>query len=84
MPKGISKDSDESVLKSYFFSSVFKNTYFNQHSQLGTDAKKMLKSWEEGDKQVVSLWKKMNSWVYEGFEATYKLLGVNFDFLYYE
>ena len=44
----------------------------------------MLLKWEAGDKQVVSLWKKMNQWVYDGFEVTYKRLGVDFDSYYYE
>jgi arginyl-tRNA synthetase len=47
-------------------------------------AQQMLLQWEAGDKGVVSLWKTMNSWVYSGFEVTYKDMGVNFDTLYYE
>ena len=48
------------------------------------EAKEMLRKWENGDDEVVALWKKMNEWVYEGFETTYKNMGVNFDTLYYE
>ncbi len=48
------------------------------------EAQQMLKKWEAGDEEVVSLWKKMNGWVYEGFDVTYRNLGVNFDKLYYE
>jgi len=48
------------------------------------EAQQMLQKWEAGDEEVVSLWKKMNQWVYDGFEATYKNLGVNFDSYYYE
>ncbi len=48
------------------------------------EAQQMLKKWEAGDQEVVSLWKKMNVWVYDGFEETYKNLGVDFDTLYYE
>jgi arginyl-tRNA synthetase len=48
------------------------------------DAQKMLKKWESGDKETVSLWKKMNSWVYKGFEQTYLTMGVSFDKIYYE
>ncbi|GAL00724.1 arginyl-tRNA synthetase [Nonlabens ulvanivorans] len=44
----------------------------------------MLRKWEQGDEAVVALWKKMNGWVYDGFETTYKNLGVDFDSLYYE
>ncbi len=47
-------------------------------------AKEMLRKWESGDKEIVALWKKMNAWVYDGFEETYKALGVDFDSLYYE
>ena len=44
----------------------------------------MLVKWEQGDKEVRDLWRKMNSWVYEGFDETYKALGVGFDKIYYE
>jgi arginyl-tRNA synthetase len=47
-------------------------------------AQQMLQKWEQGDADVVALWKKMNAWVYKGFETTYKNLGVDFDSLYYE
>ena len=48
------------------------------------EAQEMLRKWEADDEEVVALWKKMNQWVYDGFEATYKNLGVNFDSYYYE
>lgn len=48
------------------------------------EAQEMLKKWEAGDEDVVALWSKMNGWVYDGFEVTYKNLGVDFDKLYYE
>jgi len=48
------------------------------------EAQNMLLKWEAGDKGTVALWKKMNSWVYAGFDITYKNLGVDFDTLYYE
>lgn len=48
------------------------------------EAQDMLRRWEAGDKEVVSLWETMNGWVYEGFDETYKNLGVDFDCLYYE
>jgi arginyl-tRNA synthetase len=48
------------------------------------EAQDMLLKWEAGDEAVVSLWKKMNEWVYKGFDTTYKNLGVDFDCLYYE
>jgi len=48
------------------------------------EAQEMLKKWEAGDPKVVELWKTMNQWVYDGFEITYKNLGVDFDKNYYE
>ena len=48
------------------------------------EAQTMLRAWEAGDIKVVNLWKKMNNWVYEGFEKTYSNLGVSFDSYYYE
>ncbi|HEY9082821.1 MAG TPA: arginine--tRNA ligase [Vicingaceae bacterium] len=47
-------------------------------------AQEMLLKWENGDKEVVDLWKKMNAWVYEGFDVTYQTMGVDFDEIYYE
>lgn len=47
-------------------------------------ARQMLQKWEQGDKEVWALWEKMNGWVYEGFEATYRQLGITFDKTYYE
>src|SRR5690606_1196138 len=48
------------------------------------EAQEMLRKWEAGDEEVVALWKTMNQWVYDGFEQTYKNLGVDFDSYYYE
>ena len=48
------------------------------------EAREMLLKWEAGDKEIIELWKKMNSWVYDGFNKTYEALGVNFDKIYYE
>jgi arginyl-tRNA synthetase len=48
------------------------------------EAQEMLRKWEAGDEEVVGLWKTMNQWVYDGFEVTYKNMGVDFDQLYYE
>ena len=48
------------------------------------DAKELLIKWENGDKEVINLWKKMNSWVYEGFSVTYENLNVSFDSEYFE
>lgn len=48
------------------------------------EAQLMLQQWENGDEEVVALWKMMNSWVYAGFEVTYQNIGVDFDSYYYE
>ncbi len=51
---------------------------------LMNEAREMLLKWEANDTEVRTLWEKMNSWVYEGFDQTYKALGVDFDKIYYE
>ncbi len=48
------------------------------------EAQEILKKWEDSDKEIRSLWEKMNNWVYEGFDVTYKKMGVDFDKIYYE
>ena len=48
------------------------------------EAQEMLRKWEAGDEQIRSLWEMMNSWVYAGFDETYKKMGVDFDKIYYE
>jgi arginyl-tRNA synthetase len=75
---------DDAAIAAYFFKENYKNTFFNSGSTLGAEAREMLQQWEAGDAETVSLWKTMNSWVYVGFEETYKSLGVDFDKLYYE
>lgn len=54
------------------------------HPELEEEAQKMLEQWEQGDKEVVALWKKMNSWAFEGFRQTYKTFSIFFDKEYYE
>ena len=51
---------------------------------LMVEAREMLRKWEQGDEEVRGLWRKMNEWVYAGFDETYKDLGVSFDKIYYE
>ena len=53
-------------------------------SQLMADARQMLRQWEQGDPEVRALWRKMNEWVYKGFDETYHRMGVSFDKIYYE
>ncbi len=55
-----------------------------QNAPIMIQAREMLKKWEKNDSKVTSLWKKMNNWVYDGFEITYNELGVDFDSYYYE
>lgn len=55
-----------------------------KQSGLMKEAQEMLRKWEAGDKEVVDLWKRMNGWVYQGFDETYKKIGVSFDKIYYE
>ena len=55
-----------------------------EESPLMKEAHDMLVRWEQGDEEVRALWKKMNDWVYQGFDQTYKAMGVGFDKIYYE
>ncbi len=55
-----------------------------KESPLMLAAQHMLRQWEQGDPEVTALWKTMNHWVYEGFDATYQNIGVSFDKIYYE
>lgn len=55
-----------------------------REAPLMKEAQAMLLKWEQGDKEVRDLWTKMNSWVYAGFDETYKRMGVAFDKIYYE
>lgn len=48
------------------------------------EAQEMLRKWEAGDEQVVSLWRTMNDWVLKGFDETYKMMGISFDKVYFE
>jgi len=79
MQKEAKPEEDEST-----FYNRYKNNYFNNHSAIGQEARKMLLAWEDGDDETKGLWKKMNGWVYEGFNVTYDELGVSFDDIVYE
>ena len=74
----------ETELSEKEFFKNYKNHYFNTASQLGKEARELLLKWEAHDADTIALWKKMNQWVYDGFEETYKSMGVEFDKLYYE
>ena len=58
--------------------------YAQANAPIFLKAQDLLRKWEANDKEVRKLWKKMNNWVYDGFEFTYKTLGVDFDSYYYE
>ncbi|MFR9651585.1 MAG: arginine--tRNA ligase, partial [Rikenellaceae bacterium] len=55
-----------------------------RNAPLMVQAQEMLRKWETGDEEVRELWSQMNGWVYEGFDVTYRALGVDFDKIYYE
>lgn len=58
---------------------------FNRNmSPMLFQVQEMLRKWEQGDKETIDLWKMMNGWVYDGFDVTYKNLGIDFDKIYYE
>lgn len=73
------QDIAQNPQENKFIINVYKN-----HTNLLKEAQEMLRKWEEGDAEVVALWKKMNGWVYDGFDVTYQTMGVDFDELYYE
>lgn len=77
------KNSKEGQSREEFFAD-FKNKYFNEFSALGAEARDILQKWEAGDEAIIGIWKMMNSWVYAGFDETYRTLGVSFDKLYFE
>ena len=58
--------------------------YAEKNAPIFLEAQDLLIRWEKGDEEIIDLWKKMNSWVYQGFDKTYCDLGVNFDSYYYE
>lgn len=62
----------------------WKDEDIEKKNPLLVEAQEMLLKWEQGDEKVVNLWKKMNGWVYEGFNETYQKLGIAFDKFYYE
>ena len=55
-----------------------------QQSPLMLEAREILRKWEASDAETVTLWKQMNGWAYQGFDVTYKRMGVDFDHIYYE
>ena len=96
-PKDTSEKGDVFVGKYYvLFDEIYKKeisklinegnekNYAEKNAPIFLEAQDLLIRWEKGDKEVIDLWKKMNSWVYQGFDKTYNDLGVDFDSYYYE
>jgi arginyl-tRNA synthetase len=96
-PESIGVKGDQFVGKYYVkYNEVFKKQVINlidkgksedeamKSASIFIAAQKLLRLWESGDKSTRKLWKKMNNWVYDGFDMTYNNLGVFFDSLYYE
>ena len=96
-PESIGVKGDQFVGKYYVkYNEVFKKQVRNlidkgkseeeamKSASIFIAAQKLLRLWESGDKSTRKLWKKMNNWVYDGFDMTYNNLGVFFDSLYYE
>ncbi len=79
-PKKSDMKPDHFVGKYY----VMFNEKVKQNPKLNDEARKLLLKWEAHDKETRTLWKKMNEWAYEGFNQTYKTLGIRFDKHYYE
>lgn len=87
-PESSGLKGDKLVGKYYVaFDKAYKEeckTHSEDEAPILLEAREMLHKWENGDAEVRELWAKMNSWVYDGFNATYKEMGVDFDKLYYE
>lgn len=87
-PESSGLKGDKLVGKYYVaFDKAYKEeckTFAEDEAPILLEAREMLHKWENGDSEVRELWSKMNGWVYEGFDATYKEMGVDFDKLYYE
>lgn len=62
----------------------FDEEYAQKNAPAMLEAQELLEKWENGDKDVLDLWNKMNEWVYKGFEETYKKISIKFDKTYYE
>lgn len=97
-PGGCNMKGDKFVGKYYvFFDKIFKEQvasiekstglakdFAEQQAPIMLEAQESLRLWENGDTATLDLWREMNGWVYEGFEATYRKIGTSFDKIYYE
>ena len=77
-------DKQVKSYKSKVISEGLSEEEAEKQNPLMKEVQEMLRKWEAGDKETIELWKMMNGWVYKGFEETYKMLGVDFDKIYYE
>lgn len=77
-------DKENKVEVNQLIKENFTEEEANSKTPLIIEAQKMLKKWEENDPEIRQLWKKLNDWVYAGFDETYKRLGIEFDKIYYE
>jgi arginyl-tRNA synthetase len=63
---------------------VMFNNFLKKNNNLEAESQLLLQKWEKGDKETISLWKKMNKWALEGFHETYKKFGIKFDYEFFE
>lgn len=77
-------DGEFKVQSSKFKAEGMSEEEAEKKAPIMLEVQDMLRKWEAGDTEVVGLWKTMNGWVYKGFDETYKMLGVDFDKMYYE
>lgn len=79
-PKEEKKKSDHFVGDYY----VLFNKHAKENKKLEKDAQELLQKWEEGDKEIIKLWRKMNTWALDGFKETYKRFGIKLEKEYFE
>lgn len=77
-------DKEYKMQQSELIASGFSEEEAKDRAPIMIQARDLLMRWEQGDPETIALWKKMNQWVYDGFDATYEALGVDFDKNYYE
>ena len=74
----------KSQVREMMLTGKYEEEQARKEAPLMREAQELLLRWEQGDPQALSVWQTMNGWVYEGFEETYRKLGVDFDKIYYE
>ncbi len=76
--------SDKKVKPDYFVGDFYVMFEKKKTKKLEKEAQEMLKRWEEGDKEIIELWKKMNDWAIGGFKETYEKFGISHDVIFFE